>query len=99
MTESITSPSFTISKRYFFTSADGQPSELVHYDFYRLPDPGIMSDELAETLNRPNTVVVVEWGEDVADLLPDRRIRLNLTLTDDGSREVVITPVHRESRP
>ena len=96
VTEPITSPSFTIAKRYYFTSASGQPGELVHYDFYRLPDPGIMSDELAETLSRPNTVVVVEWGEDVANLLPDHRFRLNLALTDDGSREVSIIPAHRE---
>ena len=99
VTEPITSPSFTIAKRYYFTSTSGQPGELVHYDFYRLPDPGIMSDELAETLSRPNTVVVVEWGEDVANLLPDHRFRLNLALSDDGSREVSIIPAHREPRP
>ena len=98
ITEPITSPSFTIAKRYYFTSADGQAGELVHYDFYRLPDPGIMADELAETLSRPNTVVVVEWGEDVADLLPDHRFRLNLAIADDGSREVTIAPVQREPR-
>lgn len=98
ISEPITSPSFTIAKRYYFVGSDGQPGELVHYDFYRLPDPGIMYDELAETLSRPNTVVVVEWGKDVADLLPQHRTRLHLTLAEDGSREVTISPAPRGGR-
>lgn len=83
--EPITSPSFTISKRYAF---DG--GELIHYDFYRLGDPGIMRDELAETLAAPNGVVVIEWGGDVAALLPEQKISLELTLQEDGSRLVAM---------
>lgn len=79
--EPVTSPSFTISKRYAFPGG-----ELVHYDFYRLDDPGIMRDELDETLNQPNSVVVVEWGGDVADLLPPSKHRLEIQLDTDGNR-------------
>lgn len=85
--EPVTSPSFTISKRYALPKT---PGELVHYDFYRLDDPGIMRDELAETLAEPNSVVVVEWGGDVADLLPGHKSRLDIVLQEDGSREVLI---------
>lgn len=84
VTESVTSPSFTISKRYAFPGG-----ELVHYDFYRLDDPGIMRDELAETLSEPNSVVVVEWGGDVAELLPARKHHLEIRLNEDGSREII----------
>lgn len=84
--EPLTSPSFTISKRYALP--DG--GELVHYDFYRLADPGIMRDELAETLANPANVVVIEWGGEVAELLPKNRLRLVLALTDDGSRRVEV---------
>ncbi len=84
VTESVTSPSFTISKRYAFPGG-----ELVHYDFYRLDDPGIMRDELAETLSEPNSVVVVEWGGDVAELLPARKHNLEIRLNEDGSREII----------
>lgn len=86
---SITSPSFTISKRYAF-SRKGQAGELVHYDFYRLDDPGLMSEELAETLSEPNNVVVVEWGNDVTELLPAIHYRLQLSLREDGTREVTL---------
>lgn len=87
--DAVTSPSFTISKRYGFNrSQDGSTGELIHYDFYRLDDPGIMRDELAEALSMQNAVIVVEWGGDVADLLPERKMRLELVLNEDGSREI-----------
>lgn len=96
VSEPVTSPSFTISKRYAF-SRNNQPCELVHYDFYRLNDPGIMRDELAEALAQPNTVVVVEWGGDVANLLPESKYHLDLTLQEDGSRTVNLIKPARTS--
>lgn len=106
--EPVTSPSFTISKRYAFptpenccknyntssntsgSDSNNPTGQLIHYDFYRLDDPGIMRDELAEALAEPNSVIVVEWGSDVADLLPLDKIRLEISLRDDGSRIVKI---------
>lgn len=81
----VTSPSFTISKRYALPDNSG---ELIHYDFYRLGDPGIMRNELREAIENPHSAIVVEWGGDVADLLPKNKVRLELSLNDDGSREV-----------
>ena len=103
VSEPVTSPSFTISKRYPFSLTqkrckkyndhDASPdfAELIHYDFYRLDDPGIMREDLAESLAAPNSVVVIEWGGDVASLLPDDHLRLEFRLLEDGSRDVVIT--------
>lgn len=85
--EPVTSPSFTIVKRYPF-ERDGQSCVLVHYDFYRLPDPGIMRGDIAEALTSPNTVVITEWSESVNDLLPNNKITLTITLNPDGSRTV-----------
>lgn len=125
--EPVTSPSFTISKRYAFplpqkccknynttnayapnvpnntrnahntnahsaSNADNSASgELVHYDFYRLDDPGIMRDELSETISAPNTVSVVEWGGDVTDLLPTSKYRIAITMLPDGNRQLTLT--------
>lgn len=89
--EAVTSPSFTISKRYAFSDQNGLTSgELIHYDFYRLDNPGIMRSELSEALASPNSVIVVEWGGDVADLLPPHKVRIEFTLTSDGGRELTI---------
>lgn len=85
--DEITSPSFTISKRYSFEK-DNQVCELVHYDFYRLPEPGIMEEDLLENINDENTVVVIEWGNSVADLLPENRRTFHIQLNDDGARTI-----------
>lgn len=84
----VTSPSFTISKHYPFTK-DNQPYTLIHYDFYRLPDPGLMSDDLIESINDETAITVIEWADSVSDLLPKKRITLKITLNDDGSRTII----------
>lgn len=84
ISDEVTSPSFMISKQYAFDSG-----KLVHYDFYRLAEPGIMSEDLYENLSDPKTVTIVEWGDSVAELLPEGHKRFLIKLLDDGSSEVV----------
>jgi len=84
--EEITSPSFTISKCYVAPTG----TQLVHYDFYRLSDPGLMSEDLDESISDENTITIVEWAETVANILPANRIIIKITTTDDGAREVAI---------
>lgn len=77
--DDVQSPSFTISRVY--PARDGL--ELDHYDFYRLPDPGIMSFELSESLSNPRAITVVEWAETVNDVLGDDRIRIHISYQPD----------------
>ena len=81
----VTSPSFTISKRYAFPTGN-----LVHYDFYRLSDPGLMADDLFDVISEENSVVVVEWGTDVENILPESAQKIEIKYNDDGSREVIL---------
>ncbi len=85
--EEITSPSFVISKRYQYRT-NNKDQALVHYDFYRLSDPGIMADDLAENLADKNTITVIEWANTVANLLPENRTKITITLNDDNTRTV-----------
>lgn len=82
----ITSPSFNISKSYALKNG----GYLIHYDFYRLKDPGIMLDDLKENLQNPKNIIIVEWGESVENLLPKNRIKINIAYNDDNSREVTL---------
>ena len=84
--EPVTSPSFTISKSYALPG----DKQLIHYDFYRLSDPGLMQDNLAENLNSNNTITVIEWSDSVSDILPDKRTIIELEKKDDDSRMVVV---------
>lgn len=78
----ITSPSFTISKSYALPNN----KKLIHYDFYRLTDPGLMSEELNESINNQDAITVIEWGESVAGILPENRIIVKIKYTENGNR-------------
>lgn len=86
ITEPVQSPTFTISRLY--ETAHGL--QLAHYDFYRLQEAGIMSDELVETLSQPMTVTVVEWAGVVDGVLPADRLRLEIKPLTETSRQVEI---------
>lgn len=81
----VTSPSFTISKRYSFPEGN-----LIHYDFYRLPDPGLMLEELEETINEKGNVVILEWADSVTGILPEDHLKIQLSYNDDGTRNLEI---------
>jgi tRNA threonylcarbamoyladenosine biosynthesis protein TsaE len=87
ITEPITSPSFTISKSYALPNNKGR---LVHYDFYRLSDPGLMSNDLADNLANPHNIIVIEWGESVENILPENRTQIKIKYNNDNSREVIL---------
>jgi tRNA threonylcarbamoyladenosine biosynthesis protein TsaE len=74
ISESIQSPSFTISRSY--TARDNL--QLIHYDFYRLPDPGIMCYELAESLSDKLNVVIIEWANSVKNVLPAKHMTIKI---------------------
>ena len=86
----INSPSFTISKSYALPNNKGN---LIHYDFYRLQDPGLMIEDLQENLSNPNNIIITEWGESISDLLPDNRtiIKIDYTETDNRKLSVLTT--------
>ena len=72
ITDTVQSPTFTINRTYDSPSG----VRLSHYDFYRLSDPGIMADELAESLSEPQTAIVIEWGDIIASVLPEDHLRI-----------------------
>ena len=88
--EPVTSPSFTISKRYAIKNG-----VLAHYDFYRLLDPGLMAEDLAESIADPHIVTVVEWANTAQDVLPPSRIIFEITTNDDGSRTITDKTIHQ----
>jgi tRNA threonylcarbamoyladenosine biosynthesis protein TsaE len=79
----LSSPSFTISREYA-----GEKADLIHYDFYRIADPGLMAEDLADAISRENTVVVVEWGESIQDILPANHKVIEIKYIDENTREV-----------
>lgn len=84
--EAVQSPSFTISRLY-----DGRDDlQLVHYDFYRLTDAGIMANEVSEMVHDPKTVTVVEWADIVEGVLPEGHFTISITAPSETSRRIEI---------
>lgn len=89
----VTSPTFTLNQIY--KGKNG--TKISHHDFYRLEEPGILADELAESLNDDKTVTVVEWGDIIKDVLPADRIRVEFKPLVDDSTERQITLIYPET--
>lgn len=93
----VTSPSFTICRRYFF-AVGNDSGVLSHYDFYRLDDPGLMAEDLAESITAENSITIIEWGESITDILPEDHLILRFTLNDDETRTITETSPKRSDK-
>ena len=87
----VSSPTFIIA-RLHRPGAPGRPG-LVHVDAYRLTDSAIPLDEELDALDLDtdlaDSVVVVEWGEGVAERLVSRYLMVRLRRQPDSDvREV-----------
>lgn len=84
----VTSPTFTLSRIYH-----AKKFEIHHFDFYRLDDPGILADQLAESIDNQKAVTVIEWADIVKDVLPDNHLSLEFmpTASSPDERRIAIS--------
>ena len=86
VTEPLVSPSFILAKTY----ADGF-MPLVHADVYRVGTSGEFEDLDLLDMARAG-LLVIEWGDAVAGLLPDTYLTVEISGGGAGSRMVWLTP-------
>lgn len=91
--DSVTSPTFTLSKVY-----KAKDLQIHHFDFYRLNEPGIVADQLAESLEDPKVITVVEWSSIVQDVLPKKRLTVEFKPTKNNPEEREIIIIYPESK-
>ena len=92
--DEVQSPTFTISRNY--DAADGL--RLAHYDFYRLPDAGIMKMELDEAIHDSHTITVIEWSDVVNNVLPTDVLQIVIQVQPDDSRQLTLKSSGEKSR-
>lgn len=85
-TDKVASPTFTISREY-----QAPQFTIIHFDFYRLAEAGVVGDELSEFVGDAAYVVIVEWGEVVQDVLPAQRLTVSIAHTENDERDVMCT--------
>ena len=83
----VISPTFTIMKKY--ETNDKNFKNLIHIDAYRLDK----EDELtnlgwSEMLRDKDNLIIIEWPERVANLIPQNSIVIKLEHIDEGKRSI-----------
>jgi tRNA threonylcarbamoyladenosine biosynthesis protein TsaE len=81
----ITSPTFTLINEY------PARCKLYHFDVYRLGNYSELDDLGYEEYISGNGVVVIEWAEKIAEVLPAKAVFFKFEYLDEHSRKIIIT--------
>ena len=80
--DSVCSPTFTIVNEYMTGSGD----PVYHFDFYRI-------NKVAEALDigfydymDSGSLCLIEWPENIEELLPEETLRVRIDVNEDGCR-------------
>jgi tRNA threonylcarbamoyladenosine biosynthesis protein TsaE len=85
----VTSPTFVLTRIH---PAVTGAVDLVHVDAYRLTGPAELDDLDLDTA-LPESIIVVEWGEGIAEGLSADRLEISIDRAADDTRSVMITPI------
>lgn len=83
--DEVSSPSFVLHNTY-----EGR-LKLNHFDLYRLSEPGLINHEIKDALAEKDSVTAVEWAGASEDILPEKRIVVELTPGAGESRKIKIS--------
>jgi tRNA threonylcarbamoyladenosine biosynthesis protein TsaE len=78
----VSSPTFVIVNEY------AARIHLYHVDAYRLSGPADLAAIGLEEMLASESVVIVEWADRVAEILPEARLTARLTITGDTHRRL-----------
>jgi len=82
----ITSPTFVIEKLY---ETNHQVfKRLIHIDAYRLKSGKELQDlNFEEIVSNKNNLVIIEWPENVKEILPENHIKIYCEFIDENTRQ------------
>ncbi|MFH0873262.1 MAG: tRNA (adenosine(37)-N6)-threonylcarbamoyltransferase complex ATPase subunit type 1 TsaE [Candidatus Komeilibacteria bacterium] len=87
ITEVVNSPTFVLMKVY--SVHHGKITNLVHVDAYRLTGhEELLNIGLGDYLGQPDSVVLIEWGDKVKEILPKGAIRVRVEQRGEKERAI-----------
>ena len=84
VSDPVCSPTFTIINEYL--TAAGKP--IYHFDFYRLTKISEAYDIGVEDYFYSGNLCLMEWPENIEDILPADTLRVTIKILEDQSREL-----------
>ena len=84
--ETVNSPTFSIVNEY--EAADGRI--IFHFDCYRINKIQEALDLGAEEYLYSGNLCFIEWSENIAPILPDSIVNVNIEETENGKRQIII---------
>lgn len=82
VTDPVGSPTFAIVNEYM--RADGEP--MYHFDFYRINKLSEAMDIGLDDYLYSGCLCIMEWPENIEQLLPEDTLRVDILVNPDGSR-------------
>ena len=80
--DAVSSPTFAIVNEY--RAADGRP--VFHFDFYRIKEAAEALDIGLYDYLDSGELCLMEWPENIEELLPDETLRVQIAVAPDGAR-------------
>ena len=78
----VSSPTFAILKSY-----DGK-FKLHHFDTYRITTEEAIESGFDEIFQEKDSVIFVEWSENIAPLIPEKTIKINIKYLNENNKKV-----------
>ncbi|MCQ2173341.1 MAG: tRNA (adenosine(37)-N6)-threonylcarbamoyltransferase complex ATPase subunit type 1 TsaE [Bacteroidales bacterium] len=82
--DAVSSPTFAIVNEY--RAADGE--SIYHFDFYRLKGPAEAFDIGLYDYLDSGSLCLMEWPENIEEIIPEETLKVSITVLPDGSREL-----------
>lgn len=92
--ETITSPTFVLMKKYSINF--GQFKNLVHIDAYRIEDSSEISIlNLPEIFQDKENLILLEWPEKIADVLPEKKITISFEVVGEERAVEIVSNISK----
>jgi len=89
-----TSPTFVVMKEYDreqgTVNSEQKIKKVYHIDVYRVSSNDILDLGWEEMVEDKNNVIIIEWAERIADIIPASAIRISFEWLDENRRKIIL---------